>query len=86
VPNRAPVRQLVERSRCAQRHEGVADILALEKGGSTSPSGRVEARSLLECTPISISPASSAASISLENSPLPPASLSGRSVSRSPLV
>ncbi len=42
--------------------------------------------SLLECTPRSISPASSAASISLENSPLPPTSLSGASGSLSPEV
>ena len=56
------------------------------KAASTSPSGRNEARSLLEWTPRSISSAASAASISRENSPLPPASLSGRSVSLSPLV
>ena len=43
--------------------------------GSTRPSGSTVDRSLLECTPRSISPASSAASISRENSPLPPAVL-----------
>ena len=56
------------------------------KTASNSPSGSFVAMSLLEWTPISTSPASSAASISLENSPLPPISLSGASVSLSPDV
>ena len=42
--------------------------------------------SLAECTARSIRPSSRASSISLVNSPLPPASASGRSVMRSPVV
>ena len=50
------------------------------------PSGSAVGMSLAEWTARSIRPASSASSISLVNSPLPPASASGRSVMRSPVV
>ena len=50
------------------------------------PSGSQVGRSLIECTARSIRRASSAASISLQNRPLPPSSASGRSVTRSPVV
>ena len=42
--------------------------------------------SFIECTARSISPSSSASSISRVNRPLPPMSFSGRSVMRSPVV
>ena len=56
------------------------------KPASAIPSGMRVGRSLAEWTAASISPASSAMSISLVNRPLPPASASGRSWIASPLV
>ena len=56
------------------------------KAESSSPSGNTVGMSFDECTAMSILPASSASSISLVNRPLPPASDSGRSWMRSPLV
>ncbi len=52
----------------------------------TRPSGSRVGMSLAEWTAISTAPESSASSISLVNSPLPPASISDRSVMRSPVV
>ena len=52
----------------------------------TMPSGSAVGMSLAEWTAISTAPARSASSISLVNRPLPPASISGRSVMRSPVV
>ncbi len=58
--------------------------------GSTAvmmrPSGSAVGMSLAECTARSTSPAASASSISLVNSPLPPTSDSGRSRMASPVV
>ena len=56
------------------------------QAASISPSGSSVGMSLAECTARSIAPASSASSISLVNSPLPPTSDSGRSWMRSPEV
>ena len=56
------------------------------KAESTRPSGSTVGMSFEECTAMSMRPASSASSISLVNRPLPPASDSGRSWMRSPLV
>jgi len=50
------------------------------------PSGSTAGRSFIEWTAMSIEPASSASSISLVNSPLPPISASDRLRSRSPVV
>ncbi len=70
--------------------------LALMKASRTSsrgsrqriarPAGSSVGMSFMECTAMSISPASSASSISLVKRPLPPASASGRSWMRSPVV
>ena len=58
----------------------------LRQAAMTMPSGSAVGRSLAEWTARSMRPESSASSISLVNSPLPPASASGRSVMRSPVV
>ena len=50
------------------------------------PAGSSVGMSFMECTARSISPASRASSSSLVNRPLPPASASGRSWMRSPVV
>ncbi len=56
------------------------------KPAMATPSGISVGRSLAEWTAASIAPARSAASISLVNRPLPPASARGRSWMMSPLV
>ncbi len=53
---------------------------------STRPAGSTVGMSLAECTARSMSPRSSASSISLVNRPLPPTSASGRSWMLSPVV
>ena len=82
----APRRHLGERS-ALQADERVAHVLARQhaRRSRARPAARV-AMSFIECTARSISPASSASSISLVNSPLPPTSDSGRSWMRSPEV
>ena len=86
VPTTAPARQLGERRGLAA-DEGVAHVLARQQAARSSgpPAARV-GMSFIECTARSISPASSASSISLVNRPLPPTSASGRSWMRSPVV
>ena len=78
VPTTAPrgnsrsalARRLMNTSRTSSRGR---------KAASTRLSGRKVGTSLAECTARSMLPASSASSISLVNSPLPPASANGRS-------
>ena len=80
------LRQLGERGGLGA-DEGVAHVLARQVAGDARgpPAARV-GMSFMECTARSISPASSASSISLVKRPLPPASASGRSWMRSPEV
>ena len=67
--------------------EGIAHVLARQQAGDrSSPAGSSVGMSFMECTARSISPASRASSSSLVNRPLPPASASGRSWMRSPVV
>ena len=75
---------------CAVARTGSTTASRGSSRGSTpaiaSPSGSTAGMSLLLCTARSISPRSSASSISLTNSRLPPTSDSGASCSRSPDV
>ena len=71
----------------AMADEGVAHVLARQDSRrSTMPSGSAVGRSLAEWTARSMAPSRSAMSSSLVNSPLPPASESGRSWMASPVV
>ena len=84
-PEPRALRQLID-ARRDTRHERVPHVLALKEHRQDQPIRQHRRQALLECTPRSISPPIKAASISRENSPLPPAVLSGASLSRSPLV
>ncbi len=75
-PRRGAVR-LMKASRTSSRGR---------KHATVRPAGSSVGMSFIECTAMSASPASNASSISLVKSPLPPASLSGRSWMRSPVV
>ena len=85
-PSRAPCGNVVDAPR-DQRHEGVPHVLALEERREDQPLRQHRRRGPCSNAPRDRSRlTASAASISRENSPLPPASLSGASLSRSPLV
>ena len=79
-------RQSPLRRRCVGKDEGVSRVSRLSAAAIVRPSGILDGRSFALCTARSSSPRSNPSSRSLTKRPLPPASLSGASCSRSPPV
>ena len=93
VPGAAATRCRPRRRAAARRCSSPIWANSASRGSSrasmapmTSPSGSQVGMSFIECTAQSMRPSSSASSISLVNSPLPPISISLRSCTASPVV